>query len=194
MAAHQKKGSRLRAHLVFIDESGFMMAPLVRRTWARRGATPILYQRGRRHEKISVIAALCITPQRDRLHLYFRLHPDANINSDRVIAFLRGLLRQLRTHVLVVWDRLLAHRSCKVNHFIQEQPLLHTYFLPPYAPELNPVEGAWSYLKMNPMANFAPTVLRGLVMKTRTHARSLQRKETLLRSFLKRTPLSLRLR
>jgi transposase len=44
-----KKASRLKAFLVFIDESGLLMAPLVRRSWAPCGYTPILYQRTQSH-------------------------------------------------------------------------------------------------------------------------------------------------
>ena len=165
------------------------MAPLVRRTWAPRGLTPILYQRTRTHKKASVIAALCVTPTRDRLHLYFRLHPGRNINSQTVISFLRSLMRQLDAPVVLVWDRLLAHRSAKVNDFIDNTTDLSTFFLPPYAPELNPVEGVWSYLKLNPLANYPATDLESLAATARHHARSVQRKQTLLRSFLKHTPL-----
>lgn len=38
------------------------MAPLVRRTWAFRGATPRLEQKGKHREKVSVAAALCLSP------------------------------------------------------------------------------------------------------------------------------------
>lgn len=171
-----------------------MMAPLVRRTWAQCGVTPILYQRTRSHEKVSAIAALCVAPTRDRVQLYFRLHPNKNVNADIAIAFLRCLLRKLQAPIVLVWDRLLAHRSLKVKTFIQGEPRLNVFHFPPYAPELNPVEAVWSYLKMNPMANYAAYELDTLTITSRRHARSLQRKPPLLRSFLRQTPLSLRLR
>ena len=71
---------------------------------------------------------------------------------------------------------------------------LHTFFLPAYAPELNPVEYAWSYLKMNPLANWPTFEIAELAALTHRHARSLQRDELLLRSFLRHSPLFLRLR
>ena len=55
------------------------MAPLVRRTWAPRGMTPILAQRTRSRQKVSAIAALTLAPRRRRVGLYFSLYPDANI-------------------------------------------------------------------------------------------------------------------
>ena len=65
MTAGKKNAARLKAALVFIDESGFFMAPYVRRTWAPKGSTPFLYQCTRSHQKVSVIAALCIADERN---------------------------------------------------------------------------------------------------------------------------------
>jgi transposase len=175
--------------LVFVDESGLLMAPLVRRSWAPRGNTPILYQRTRFHQKVSIIAGLCVNPSTGRIHLYFRLHPDENIKADSVIGFLRQLLRQLDGPVILIWDRLMAHRAQKVKRFIDQRPEIQCFFLPPYAPELNPVEDVWGYLKMNPLANYAPSDVDSLAICTRRHARSVQRRHRLLHAFLKRSPL-----
>ena len=169
------------------------MAPLVRRSWAPRGQTPILYQRTRSHKKVSVIAALCVAPKRDRIHLYFRLHPDANINAITVSDFLGILTRQLKQPVILVWDRSLPHRAKKVQSMIRSRRI-HSFFLPPYAPELNPVENVWSYLKINPIANLTAFDVESLAETTRTHGRSIQKKKNLLRSFVKHSPLSLRLK
>ena len=64
---------------------------------------------------------------------------------------------------------------------------------PPYAPELNPVEYAWGYLKMNPLANRPAFQTEELATMTRRSTRALQRNEPLLRSFLRHSPLFLRL-
>ena len=170
------------------------MAPLVRRSWAPQGYTPVLYQRTRTHKKVSVIAALCVAPDRARVHLYFRLHPDANINSLCVADFIRILSRQLDGPIVLIWDRFSAHRSKKVQAFLRAAPNRHAYFLPTYAPELNPVENVWSYLKMNPMANLALMDVDSLADTTRKSGRSLQRKHKLVRSFVRHTPLFLRLK
>jgi len=169
------------------------MSPLVRRSWAPRGHTPILYQRTRSHKKVSAIVALCVSPGRDRVHLYFRLHPDANIDSASVSEFLKDLSRQLDSPVVLIWDRFLPHRAKRVQSLIRKLKV-HSFLLPPYAPELNPVENVWGYLKINPMANFAPPDVDSLADTTRSHGRSLQRKQKLLRSFVKHSPLSLRLK
>jgi putative transposase len=111
LAAHKKNAARKRAYIIFIDESGFLMLPTVRRSWAPKGQTPVLRHRGRWRQKVSVIGGLSISPRRRRLRLFTQWHPDANVSQWEVIDFLRQLLRHLRGHVIVVWDRLNTHRS-----------------------------------------------------------------------------------
>ena len=50
-------------------------------------------------------------------------------------------MRHIRRPLLIVWDRLLAHRSTLVREFIgYSDGHIETAYLPGYAPELNPVE------------------------------------------------------
>lgn len=107
------------AWLVFLDESGFLLAPLVRRSWAPSGQTPVLYQRGRHHKKVSAVAALCVSPERDQVRLYFRLYPGKEIDTDRSIAFLKALDRELDANWCLVWDRLNAHRANKTRAYLK---------------------------------------------------------------------------
>ena len=87
------------------------MAPLVRRTWAPRGQTPILYQRTRAHDKVTVIGALTVSPGRNRVGLYFALLPDENAKAGHFRRFLADLRRHLQRPLVVVWDRLPGHRA-----------------------------------------------------------------------------------
>lgn len=177
---------------MFLDESGFLMAPLVRRSWAPAGQTPVLHQRGAHHRKVSAIAALCVSPQRNAVRFYFRLHP-TDITAVQVMAFLAALDRDLAAPWLLLWDRLNAHRARRTRDFLFARSWPQTYFFPSYAPELNPVEYAWSWLKNNPLANLARLELDTLAAAARQSARGLQRHPSLLRSFLQHSPLSLRL-
>lgn len=184
----------MKAHLVFIDESGLMMAPLVRRTWSPQGQTPLLHQRTCSHKKVSVIAALCIPPCRSRLRLYFRLHPDANINAQAVESFLKNLLKELSGAIIIVWDSFPPHRAIKIRQLCEKHRRLHICYFPAYAPELNPVENVWGHTKMNPMANMIALDIDTLAQQSRTTIRGLQRKQHLLRAFFRKAGLSLRLK
>src|SRR4030066_72860 len=64
-APGKKNARRLGAHLVFVDESGFLLIPSVHKTWAPRGQTPIIRHRYQR-DKISVISGLSVSPVRQR--------------------------------------------------------------------------------------------------------------------------------
>lgn len=165
-----------------------MMAPHLQRTWAPRGHTPIFLQRGRHRTKVSIIAAVTMRGACTRPHLYFRLHPDANIRKGELIEFLRQLRRHAKRPVIVVWDRLQGHRSPEVREYCRHHRI-ELELLPPYAPELNPVEYVWCYLKTKPLANFAPRELAQLKRTTYCAGRQLQRRRNLIASCLNQTPL-----
>jgi transposase len=121
----------------------------------------------------------------------FRLFPDTAVNTDITISFLRTLLRHTKRPIILIWDRLHAHVSLRTRRFLDEnRTRLGAYLLPPYAPEVNPVEQIWGYLKMNPMANHPIHDTASLASQARKHARSVQMRPTLLQSFLDHTPLS----
>lgn len=177
---------------MFLDESGLLMSPWLRRTWSPCGQRPVLVQRTRHHQKVSVIAALVVSPRRRRVRLCFRLHPGLSVESSRVRAFLRQLACQIRGPAIVIWDRLQAHRSRLVRGFATRWPRFQFEEFPPYAPELNPVEYGWCWLKTNPLANQAPQDALGLARLARHHARCLQHRPGLLWSFIEHSPLPLR--
>jgi transposase len=134
------------------------MAPLVRRTWALRGRTPELVQRGGgAHEKVSVAAALWLSPRRDHLGLYFHTLADGYFDNWYVTAFLEAMLRDIPGRFVVVWDGGPMHQGEPIRaleaHFGGRLSLER---LPPFAPVLNPVEPLWSWLKYSRLNNFAP--------------------------------------
>jgi transposase len=195
VAAGKKNACRRGAAIVFIDEAGFLMAPLRRRSWAPCGHTPRLRQRGRSWRKVSVIGALVISPRRHRVHGYFGFQPDANYDGEAILAFIKELRRTLRVPLTLVWDRLRAHRFEPVAGWLADHRHdVRVYLLPPYAPELNPVELIWGYAKRNPLANFAPLELHDLVMQTQLATYAIGDDQMLLRSFIQHCPLSLRLK
>ena len=101
---------RRKAHLVFLDESGFMLTPTVRRTLAPRGQTPVLSAWDRR-DRLSAISCITRSPLAGRPGLYFDLL-DHNVRADDVVAFLKDLHRRLGP-VTVVWDRNQIHGRSK---------------------------------------------------------------------------------
>lgn len=156
MATHSKKAARTHAHLVLIDETGLFLNPLVRRSWAKIGQPPVIGGDGGHRKKVSVIAGLSVSPEAQRLGLYFATEPDSYFTAEKVVPFLRDLLKHLRGTVVVVWDRGGNHKGPLIREFLSKNRRLRLEMLPPWAPELNPVEDVWSWLKYCELANFVP--------------------------------------
>lgn len=160
MASYKKNAERLGAHIVFVDESGFLLIPNVRRTWAPKGQTPVHHHRYKR-DKVSVISGISVSPGRQRLGLYFNFHLE-NIGHEQVCDYLRYLLQHLRGHVIVVWDNGTPHKGKAIRELCRRFPRLHLEAFPPYAPELNPDEGVWTHAKRE-LSNSRPDEIWELV-------------------------------
>jgi transposase len=166
MAPGKKNAARLGAHLLFVDESGFLLVPNVCKTWAPRGQTPLLHHMYRR-DRISVIGAISVSPVRRRLNHYYRLH-FSNIRRGDVAVFLRQVLRHIRGPVIVLWDSGSIHEGDPIRELCRSVRRLRLEHFPVYAPELNPEEGVWNHAKRR-LANGSPRDLVELVhdlMKT----------------------------
>jgi len=172
VAARQENARRLNATIVFLGESGFMLRPLVRRSWAPRGHTPIVRCWDRR-DRLSVIAAITAPPSRERHRLgaVFRIHA-ANIRTPQATEFLRILDRHVGGPLIVVQDRLNVHKAATRRWLAARRPdapRVMVEWLPPYAPDLNPAEQLWNHSKRVDMGNLAPTDrddLRGHVRRS----------------------------
>lgn len=140
--------------MVFLDESGFLLQPLRRRVWAQRGHTPLQHA-WQRHDRITAMAALSRAPWASRLGLYYDLL-DHNVHAIDAVRFVRDVHHHLQRPLLLVWDRLPAHRSA-VRQLQQEAcSWLSVEWLPGYAPDLDPVESIWNQAKYGDLANWVP--------------------------------------
>jgi putative transposase len=170
------------------------MGPVVRRSWAQRGCTPVLRLRGRNRINVHMIGALVITP-RHRVRAYFSLSPGGSFDGERILAFLKQLCRTVRAPIELVWDRLPAHRGQPVKNWLEQNShRIRATLLPPYAPELNPVELMWGYAKTNCLANFTPHEIDELIDQTYIATQTIRDDHALLESFLRHCALSFCLR
>ena len=142
MAPAQKKAGAEERTVVFVDQSEFYLLPAVVRTYAPVGETPLIRAPVSR-DHLSAISG--ITPQGK---LYLRVQERACCGAD-VVRFLQHLLQSMGGKLLVLWDGAPIHRSQVVKEYLAEGATarLHLEQFPGYAPELNPTEGIWHYLK-----------------------------------------------
>ena len=181
-----REAFRRKAHVAFLDESGFFLTPTVRRTLAPRGQTPVLAAWDRR-DRLSAIRAITLSPVAARPNLYFEVF-DHTVHAEQVVAFLADLHRRLGS-LTVVWDRGAIHdKSGLVRAWLAKHPGVVTEKFPSYAPDLNPDEGVWGWTKYGRLSNlaaddtddlwdhvidelitvkFSPRLLKGFVEETR---------------------------
>jgi transposase len=166
-----------------------MLQPVVRRTWAPRGETPVL-DCWDRHDRLSAISALTVSPQRRRLGLYFDIF-DHNIVTDDVVEFVAVLVRRLGKITLVL-DRWQVHRSAVRKIKARFGRRVHIEWLPAYAPELNPTEHVWGHTKFADLANFIPDDILHLGQTIAGSLRNTRQNQSLLRSFFHHAEITVR--
>ena len=133
-----------------------------------------------RHDRLSVIAALSLAAQKRRIGLYFAVH-EKNVKAQEVEAFLRQLQRSLGRKLIVVMDRWAVHRKTAKNLFGDQRFWIE--WLPPYAPDLNPVEHVWNHTKYGDLANYVPDDVLDLEIEFRVSIDQTRERPELLRSF-----------
>lgn len=186
----KKNAKKWRAWVVFLDESGITERPPVRRTWAPRGRTPVL-----RHpfnwKKLSICSAIGYRWDGLQCRIYFRI-ASGSYNDEKLIEFLKELHKQLgNRRVVLIWDGLPSHRSRRMASYVEAQKRwLSVVRLPPYAPELNPVEGLWANILGQELANRSVEGLGEMVEGVRCGFRRIHSTGILLHSFLEHAGLS----
>lgn len=121
---------------MYLDEAGFSLKGVRRRTWSTRGVTPLVTLPAN-WEKLSTIGAITSEGR------FFQHTKSGAIRSGDVSRFFQHLLRQNQGKL----DNAGIHRSKATQAFVAHHERLSLVFLPPYAPELNPIELVWAYVK-----------------------------------------------
>jgi transposase len=152
----KRKARRRGAGLFFLDESGLLMAPLLRRTWAPRGRPPESRHKAGHREKVSVAAGLWLSPLRDRLHLSYQTLVSGYFTNVEVAGFLGAVLKALGA-LVVLWDSGSMHKGEPIRTLAQEsEGRLMIEPMPAHTPALMPVEFVWRWLKYGRLCNFSP--------------------------------------
>jgi putative transposase len=157
------------------------------RTWGRRGHTPGGESTGGSNSPRLSLAALIAVKPGHRPRLTYRTHTGRKHGKGQRKGFtetdyarlLDAAHRQLGGPVVVVWDNLNAHVSHAMTELIAVRPWLTVFRLPPYAPELNPVEAVWSHLKRS-LANLTKHNIGQLTTLVKTGSKRMQHRPGLL--------------
>nr|WP_308286946.1 transposase [Actinomadura parmotrematis] len=196
MAVRGQTVGDLGAWLIFEDEAGQGLRPPKGRTGGRRGRTPVVNVTDKGTHRVS-LAALLAVKQGERPHLFYRAltyrgragEPKGFTERD-CIRLLDAAHAQLGGPIVLVWDNLGSHRSTKMRRHIDARNWLTVFYLPPYTPELNPLEGVWAHLKTS-LANLAKHTIDQLTDLIRTRLKHIQHRPALITGILNRTHLQI---
>ncbi len=127
-------------NLVFLDEAGAHLG--MTRTHARAplGERAVCKHSSAYQSNISMVGAITLQGMCE-------LYPyDGSIDGERFLSFLDRLIPKLAPHQVVVMDNLRVHHMKEVKERFA-QANIRLLYLPPYSPEQNPIEEAWSIIK-----------------------------------------------
>ena len=169
---------------MFVDESGFYLLPMVARTYAPVGKTPVIRHYLTR-DHLSVISGIT---SKGKLYMMVQKRP---YKGPDVVNFLQHLLRHIPGKLLVLWDGAPIHRSKVIKAFLAQGAAIriHLERLPPYAPELNLDEGIWNYLKGVELRNVSCQNLTHLTNELRKAKERLRHKIQVILGFIKQPGL-----
>jgi transposase len=174
----EKHRRKWQAMLYFQDESGVSLTPVLGRTWAPKGKTPKVKVTGKR-------GGFCVTSAISHAgKLIFRIEKK-KVNADKHIEFLKKIMNQHPNRkIIVVEDSAPVHKAKKVDKFVeQNKKRLAIYRLPSYAPELNPTEHVWAYLKAHELKTHQAQNTDELKHLVKRKMQSIQMKKQLIHSF-----------
>jgi transposase len=175
----KKRARKYGAQIYFLDEAGFSSEPNLRRTYGLKGETPVVQTSGQR-QKVNVVSAVSLQGG-------FWCHAYTHTLKQGVfIEFLKDFMTSQRGKVFLVMDSHPAHIANSVKEYVQStQGKLELHFLPPYAPDLNPDEFVWNYLKGNGVARKPLRKNESLRERVEEDLDRLKKDRELLRSFFK---------
>jgi transposase len=139
----KERAKRYGAKIFFLDEAGFQSDPSLGRTYGLKGQTPVVKTSGQR-QSLNVISAVNARGE------FWAATYTGKLDAASFVVFLENFIQGRHGKVFLVVDGHPAHKAKVVKEYVQSlKGRLELHFLPPYAPDLNPDEFVWSYMKTN---------------------------------------------
>jgi transposase len=173
----KKRAKRLGAKIFFQDEAGFQSDPTLGRTYGLKGKTPVVQTSGQR-QSLNVVSAINARGE------FWAATYTSKLNAELFVVFLENFMQCQTGKVFLVVDGHPAHKAKLVQKYVQRlQGRLELHFLPPYAPDLNPDELVWSYMKANGVSKKPLKQNESLQKRIEEDLNAVQKNCKLVRSF-----------
>jgi len=182
--ALRKRAKMRGADIFFLDEVGVRSDSPLGRTYGLKGKTPVVKTSGQR-QRINAISAV-----NAKGAFWYQVY-GGMMTAVLFIVMLKDLLKGRRKPVMLVIDGLAVHKAKSVAKYVQStKGRLELHFLPPYAPDLNPDEFAWSHLKQNGTSKKPLRKNEALRERINTDLAAIKKDKGLVRSFFKAPTVS----
>jgi len=173
----KERAKEENAEIYWGDETGVQNTANYLKGYAPIGCTPVVSVNPQKI-KINMLSAIS-----SKGKLRFILYKD-NMNADKLIDFMRRLVKDSGRKVFLVLDNLRAHHSRKVAEWLEKhRDEIEVFFLPPYTPEYNPDELLNSDLKRGISKRSMPRSEKDLEHNVRSHMKSVQLNPKKIQSF-----------
>jgi len=129
--------------LLFEDEFSLSNTATVGYKWGKVGCQPKIMAKQRRRERKTAMGSYNF----DTGQMTVSFHEKGNYKSFK--KHLKKILYIYRGHskIIVVVDNVRYHHAKLLKKWLLNKPVLELVYLPPYSPELNPIERAWWYMR-----------------------------------------------
>lgn len=173
----KERAKQENAEIFFGDECGIQNTANYAKGYSPIGCTPVVLVESKKM-KINMLSAVS-----SRGKLRFVLYND-NMDSDKLIDFMRRLVKDTTRKVFLILDNLRTHHSKKVTEWLKKHKNeIEVFFLPPYAPEYNPDELLNAHLKKALSKNPMPRSEKDLEHNVRSHLKKVQMNPGKIQSF-----------
>ena len=175
--ALKKRAKKLGAKIFFLDEAGFQSDPPLARTYGLKGQTPVVKTSGQR-QSINVISAVNARGE------FWAATYDGKLNAEAFVLFLKNFLKGRQGKTLLIIDGHPSHLAKAVTNFVASlKGRLELHRLPSYAPDLNPDEYVWSYMKKSGVSKKPLKKNEALRKRIEEDLRKIKSDRRLVRSF-----------
>lgn len=172
------RAKRLGAKMFFLDEAGVRSDQVLGKTWAPKGQTPEIATSGQR-QSINAISAV-----NERGAFWWKTY-SGRFNASLFLVLLKSFMKK-RGKVFIILDGHPSHKAKRIKEYVKSlKGKLELHFLPGYAPELNPDEFVWNYLKNEGVAKKPLKKNESLKVRVQRDLAAIQRRPVLVKSFFK---------
>ena len=176
IAARAKKEG---AEIYWGDETGIDNREHYQRGFAPKGQPPVLSVESKK-ERVNMLSAIT-----NKGKVRFMMFDD-RMNQEKLIEFMRRMIADVRPKVYLILDNLRSHHGKIVAAWLEKhKDRIEVFFLPPYAPELNPDEYFNHALKLDVHLGIAPRSKKDIRHKAQSFVRRLQHDVDKVKAFFR---------